>query len=61
MKIFPEISDRLFVDFTREEVKEEEEEEEYTTAFFEADYEENESRTEHLSCRENSSKARTRN
>jgi hypothetical protein len=32
MKIFPEISDRLFVDFTREEVKEEEEE--YTTTFF---------------------------
>jgi hypothetical protein len=61
VKISPEISNRLFVDFTREEVKEEEEEEEYTTAFFEADYEENESRTEHLSCRENSSKARTRN
>ena len=58
MKIFPEISDRLFVDFTREEVKEEEE---YTTTFFKAEREENESRTEHLSCRENSSKARTRN
>ena len=63
MKIFPERSVRRFVDFTREEEgkEEEEEEEEYTTAFFEADYEENESRTERLSCRERSSKARTRN
>jgi hypothetical protein len=58
MKISPERSERLFVDFTREDVKEEEE---YTTAFFKAEREENESRTNHSSCRENSSKARTRN